>query len=376
MLDFSEYSLNDQLLLGAFVVLGLIQFAYLGFILIRISLYKTPPLTEDCPPVSVVICARNEEKNLRELVPLLMDQDYPEFELVVVNDASWDDTAETLEAFQVAFPRLHVVNIDENKQIMAGKKFALTLGIKGAKNEHLLMTDADCRPRTKQWIRHMMAGFTDEKSIVLGVSPYKVSKGPLNWLIRSDAFQIMLMYVGAARMGMPYMGVGRNLAYRKEQFFAVSGFKSHYSIQSGDDDLFIRDAANKTNTTVVLEPDSIMVSEAKTTFGDWVKQKRRHVTTAPHYKIKHKILLSLWPLSWLGMLGLAACLISFNIGTLAVLIALGVRWLGQILIFSHSSNKLGLKGVGWTSPVSELLLILTSGIVGVANVFNKPKKWM
>lgn len=376
MLNFAEYSFNDQLLLGVFLFLGLIQLAYLGFVLIRISLYKTAPALESFPPVSVVVCARNEEKNLRELVPILMDQDYPEFELVVVNDASWDDTAETLEAFQVAFPRLHVVNIDENKQIMAGKKFALTLGIKGAKNEYLLMTDADCRPMSKQWIRKMMAGFSDGKSIVLGASPYQVDKGPLNWLIRADAFHIMLMYIGAARIGMPYMGVGRNLAYRKDRFFEVSGFKSHYSIQSGDDDLFIRDAATKTNTSIVLEPESLMVSDAKTSFRDWIKQKRRHVTTAPHYKIKHKILLSLWPLTWLAMLGLAVYLISFNIGTLAVLIALGVRWLGQIVIFSHSSNKLGLKGVGWTSPVSELLLVLTSGIVGVANVFNKPKKWM
>jgi cellulose synthase/poly-beta-1,6-N-acetylglucosamine synthase-like glycosyltransferase len=376
MLHFFEFQVHEQILLGVFLALGMIQLAYLVFVFLRISVHKAPTPHDNLPPVSVVVCARNEEKNLRSLVPILMEQDYPNFELVVVNDASWDDTTETLKAFQVAYPRLHIVDIDENKQIMAGKKFALTLGIKGAKNEHLLMMDADCRPSSSQWIRHMVEGFSDEKSIVLGISPYKAEKGILNWLIRSDAFHIAMMYVGAAQIGIPYMGVGRNIAYRKETFFAVSGFKSHYSLQSGDDDLFIRDAATKKNTNVVISPESHTISEAKRTWGGWIKQKRRHVTTAPHYKIKHKILLSLWPLTWLGMLGLAAYLISFNIGTFVVLIAVGVRWLGQIVIFSHSSRKLGLKGVGWTSPVSEILLILSSGIVGVANVFIKPKKWM
>ena len=376
MLNFGELSLAGQIVLIVFALSALIQFIYLFAGFIRIGLYRNHPEASEELPVSVIICARNEERNLRELIPILMSQDYPRFEIVVVNDASWDSTAETLHAFQVTYPNLHVVQIDEDKQIMAGKKFALTLGIKGAKYDHLVLTDADCRPRDAHWIRSMVSGFSDQHHIVLGISPYNRESGFLNWMIRSDAFQIIMMYLTSVKWGMPYMGVGRNMAYTKDTFFSVGGFKSHYALPSGDDDLFIRDAANKKNTTFSIATSSQTTSEPKKSWKAWITQKRRHFTTAPLYKTKTKIFLGLWPLTWLMMLVSGIWLATFNIATLVVLCVLGLRLVSQIVIFSHSSKKLGLSGVGWTMPFSETLLILMSGLLGVANVFNKPKKWM
>ncbi|MEY3399319.1 MAG: hypothetical protein RL220_1913, partial [Bacteroidota bacterium] len=136
-----------QVTLGVFVTTWLIQLIYILHFFGKISGRKAIENSGGKElPVSVIICARNEEKNLREHIPVLMEQDYPEFEVIVVNDSSWDDTDAILNAFHVHYPNLRIVTLDEEKQNLQGKKFALTLGIKAAKYDTILLTDADCVP--------------------------------------------------------------------------------------------------------------------------------------------------------------------------------------------------------------------------------------
>jgi len=199
-------------------------------------------------PVSVVIAARNEEKNLLENIPRIMEQDHPNFEVIVVNDSSWDDTADVLKALSLSYPNLKVIHIDEDKQQMQGKKFAITLGIKAAKHDIVLLTDADCSPLYAGWITEMTRHLHGKKQLALGFSPYFRKPGRLNRIIRFDTLMIACQYLGFAKAGKPYMGVGRNLAYHKDLFFKVGGFKNHYSIASGDDDLFVNQVATSQNT--------------------------------------------------------------------------------------------------------------------------------
>ena len=163
-------------------------------------------------PVSVIVCARNESENLQRFLPSLFQQDYPQFEVVVVNDCSYDDSEEILEAFAEQYSNLKIVNLVEHEKYRHGKKFALTLGIKAAKYDLLLMTDADCEPLSDQWISSIQRNFTNETDIVLGYSPYFKKGGFLNSFIRFEAFVTALNYFSFAMVGKPYMGVGRNLA--------------------------------------------------------------------------------------------------------------------------------------------------------------------
>ncbi|NNE54749.1 MAG: glycosyltransferase [Flavobacteriales bacterium] len=375
MLDWGTFSLLEQILLIAFGVSSLLQLLYFLTLFIRIPFHKSAPIPSNLPPVSVIICARNEERNLRELIPLLMEQNYPQFEIIVVNDASWDGTKETLDAFSVSYSNFHTIHLDEEKQRMTGKKFALTLGLKAAKNEFVLMTDADCRHSSRNWITSMMAEFSVGRSIVLGYSPYRKSKGLLNALIRFDAFQIGVMYLSMAKAGRPYMGVGRNLSYRKKLFFDHGGFRSHYHLASGDDDLFINQVANKHNTATCIHPDALAHSEAKSSWKDWWYQKKRHFTTAPHYNFGHKLILGLFPLSWMVMAATAITLLAINKAWMLVTAILIVRYLVQITIFKGSSKLMGNADVAWLSPFLELGMMIANPLIYLSNVFNKPKTW-
>jgi glycosyltransferase involved in cell wall biosynthesis len=372
----SNLSIVEAIVLGVMVVGWLIQVLYFLLIYIRIPLHKSKPATQQVVGTSVIICAKNEEKNLRDLIPILFEQDHPEFEVVVVNDASWDDTQETLEALDKMYPRLHVINLDENKQYMHGKKFALTLGIKGAQYEHLLLTDADCRPTSKQWIRQMTQPYFEGYSVVLGYSPYNRFRGLLNALIRYDTFQIALSYLSMAQLGNAYMGVGRNMSYTKDLFFKAGGFKSHSHVASGDDDLFINQVATKRNCAIMLEHGSHTTSQPKLTWKAWWKQKRRHLTTANIYKTKHKVLLTIFPFSLILMLGCGIFLLAINKVVLLVIALLFLRYLCQIAIFRGSCKHLGNSDIAWLSPVYEMVLLLMNPVIYLSNILNKPKSWM
>lgn len=353
-----------------------VQLFYLLFIFVRTGLYRHQQSDSHPGPVSVVICAKNEERRLRDLVPLIMEQDYPDFEVVVVDDSSWDDTISTLRAYQVRYPKLHAIKLDEDYQRMRGKKFALTMGIKRASNDLLLLTDADCVPRDKSWIRKMVAPFIqDHIGVVLGVSPYERTEGFLNRLIRFDAAQIAFHYLGFALGGHPYMGVGRNLAYRKHLFIANSGFKSHFNLASGDDDLFVSEVATRRNTAVVPDHAAQTVSAAEKSWSRYFSQKRRHFTTSPYYRASTKILLLLWPLSLFILWTLALTIMIMHNAFWIGLTALLLRYVAHLATFKVSLKRIGQQDLLPWAPLLEGTLWLIHPLLYLWNQLSAPKKW-
>jgi cellulose synthase/poly-beta-1,6-N-acetylglucosamine synthase-like glycosyltransferase len=361
-----------------FCIAWLVQMYVLLYYFVRIAAAKAKEQHTELKPVSVIIAARNEEKNLMDHIPVIMEQDYPEFEVIVVNDSSWDDTEAILKALSVSYPNLRVINLDEEKQNMQGKKFALTLGIKAAKHETLLFLDADCKPKSNQWIRWMTSPSfrKEETEIVLGFSSYYRHNGWLNKIIRFDTLFVGLHYLGLAKAGKPYMGVGRNLSYTKDVFFRVGGFKSHYSIASGDDDLFINQVAHLRNTVVEFAPEAQTESAPKRTWKEWFAQKRRHFTTAPFYKAQDKNRLALWPISLVALLAGAIGVVVFKTALLVVGSLWLIRYMVAITILHKSTTKLGLaKDIVWLAPLLEWhLLALNLGLY-ITNLVRKPQKW-
>ncbi|MFM7723041.1 MAG: glycosyltransferase, partial [Bacteroidota bacterium] len=365
-------------LLGLFILAWVVHVFYA----LRYFLPSTKVKTfnqEEQQGVSVIVCARNEEENLRELIPAIMEQEYAEFQLIIVNDSSWDETADILKALQLEYPEMHVIHIDEDKQLMQGKKFALTLGIKAAKYEIVLLTDADCRPRSASWIQEMTSGLSEKKEIALGFSGYKKYPGYLNKLIRFDAFVIALNYFGLAKAGMPYMGVGRNLAYTKTAFFRIGGFRAHYKLASGDDDLFVKEAANARNTILKISPESQTVSEPHKSWTKWTFQKKRHFTTAPLYDGKIKRRLTIWPAMYFIMWGTAITneLIFFKIEIcIALAAALLLRYLIQFIALYASAKRLKIeRDIVWLYPILEKHLIFVQIMLYVHNLVRNPQKW-
>ena len=329
--------------------------------------------------VSVIVCARNEEANLMELIPVIMEQEFPKFQLIVVNDSSWDDTADILKALQVSYPGMHIIEINEDKQMMQGKKFALTLGIKAAMYDIVLLTDADCRPTGSNWITEMTKGVGERKEIALGFSGYKRYPGYLNKLIRFDAFIAGLNYLGFAKTGRPYMGVGRNLCYTKTAFFRIGGFKTHYKLASGDDDLFVKEASTARNTQNVFHYAAQTISEPHKTFAKWSFQKKRHFTTAPLYKGSVKFSLMLWPFTYF-LLWIAVVTLSILYPNPALWGFLGgfifVRYVIQFIVLNISCNKLKIsKDILWLFPLLENHLFLVHSMLYLHNLVRKPQKW-
>ncbi|MCX6247816.1 MAG: glycosyltransferase [Bacteroidetes bacterium] len=360
-----------------FVFLFFVQLFYYLFFFLKFTRYQEPPVPSETPGVSVVICARNEYNQLKENLPLILGQDYPDFEVVVVNHASDDETTFLLSKMAEEFPRLKIVEIRENLNFFDGKKFPLSIGIKSAAHDLVLLTDADCRPSGSRWIAHMAGGFSKGKEIVLGYGAYESSGGLLNRLIRFDTIHIALQYFSYAVAGIPYMGVGRNMAYRKSLFYEKKGFTSHYSVHSGDDDLFINQAASRSNTTVVTSPESFTLSKPKKSFREWWIQKKRHLSTGRYYRWNHKLLLGSYTLSTVLFYILFLILLAFSINFI-IFVVLGffiLRMAIQLIIFHKTLARLKEKGILLLVPLFEIILILINVALFVSALMSKEKKW-
>ncbi len=359
-----------------FIVVVAVQLCYYLIIFGKFAFAKAQKSNPKRIPVSVIVCAKNEAENVAKFVPLLMEQEYPDFEVVLIDDASSDSTLDLFEAFEKQYPNIKLVKVQNNEAFWGNKKFALTLGIKAAKKEYLLFTDADCYPTSKNWIKEMTSQFTLSKTIVLGYGAYeKIPNSFLNKIIRFETMLTAVQYFGWAKAGRPYMGVGRNLAYKKEEFFNVRGFMDHMKIRSGDDDLFINQAATKKNTTICFSHDSFTYSEPKKTFKNWFTQKRRHVSTAAHYKPFDRMQLAIFYVSQLLFVLLPIILLAFMHQWIIVVGLIGFRYLFTWITLGFAAGKLKEKDVMYWFPIIELVVIFTQLNIFMTNIFSKPVHW-
>jgi glycosyltransferase involved in cell wall biosynthesis len=349
---------------------------YYFFYFLKLGTYKPVTFVNNIKPnVSIIIAARNEYKNLEKNLKSILEQDYPNFEVIVVNDCSWDESQKLLEYYQEVYPHLKISQLKEQEKYPTGKKFALTIGIKAAQFENMLFTDADCKPASNQWLSLMASKFENNKQLVLGFSPYIAQKGFVNLLARFESAITGMFYFSAAINKNTFMGVGRNLAYTRELFFKQKGFASHQHILSGDDDLFVNRSANASNVAIQLNPDSFVYTESKKTFSEWTRQKSRHNSTGKFYKPIHKLLLG----------GFYASNLFFYISIIALLvndinfwkILLGVylfKLISQSVVYFMVFKKLKYQNLTWFIILFDLLFVIYIYVFGTIGLFTKQRK--
>lgn len=359
-----------------FIGIALIQVAYYLAVLGRFAWAKLQVTSPKRISVSVIVCAKNEAEKARQYVPLLAEQDYPDYELVLIDDASSDETLDVFEEFEKQYPHIRLVKVENNEAFWGNKKYALTLGIKAARKDYLLFTDADCYPVSKDWISKMSSNFTMSKTIVLGYGAYeKVKNSFLNKIIRFDAMLWASQYFAWAKLGRPFAGEGRNLAYKRDEFFRVNGFIDHMNIRTGEDTLFINQSANKKNTTICFDPESFTYSEARSTFKGWLMQKRRRAYTMTFVGGGNGFMVQLFHSSQLLFIVLAVILLSLQVNWMIVAPIVAFRYLISWLVLGYSAARLKEKDVLYWYPVIELVLIFTHIQVFFINLFSKPVHW-
>lgn len=354
---------------------AVIQLFFHVYYFLAIAFHKEVFDIKEHKPISLIICAHNELENLQKLIPLLLQQNYHLFEIIIINDRSNDGTYEYLEQLKKTDSKIKVVLADENRASMDYKKYALTLGIKAANFDYLLFTDADCVPANKNWILHMQSKFVDKTDFVLGISQYEKQKGLLNIIIRAETFFTAVQYISFALRKNPYMGIGRNLAYRKSVFLENKGFHPFMYIIGGDDDLFVNKAAKGKNTKVAISFETQTLSVPKTTWKEWILQKRRHLSVSRYYSKISMFALGLMNFSQIGFY-LSVLLLAFNeqyfiFGLLIFLF----RWLVLIFTYNSAIKKMRYNIAIWQVLFFDLFYPFYYVIVGLQSLRNRNIRW-
>ena len=274
-------------ILAIFILALVVQLCIHWIRFSRLAFFKRHPLLkqdDELEPVSIVVCARDAYERLVELIPVLLSQDYPNFEVVVVNDCSDDETEEYLKDLERRESRIKPVQLRQHLNFFNGKKFPLSMGIKSASYDLMVLTDADCMPTDSQWLRSVASCYGEATEVVVGYCRYRRTGGLLNVLMRFDALQEGLMYLSATLAGKPYMGVGRNLSYRQRLFFENKGFTSHYTMAAGDDDVFVDQVATKRNARAHIDAEHTVECTATGSAATWLRERSQRYSTISMHK--------------------------------------------------------------------------------------------
>ncbi len=335
-----------------------------------VFLSKTEFTTKDIQPaVSVIVCYKNAKQHLHATIQSILNQQYPTFELIAIDDFSIDGSSDTLK--HINDDRLTLLTAVKDTP---GKKSALTQAIIHSKNELLLFIDADCIPSSTEWITSMASAMMQSKEteVVLGYGPMNKTQGWLNAFVRYETILTALQYMSYAVFKIPYMGVGRNLMYKKSLFLQHNGFKSHENIASGDDDLMISKIATEINTVVNVKPESFVYSDGKNSLLSFFNQKSRHVTTSVHYNFKHKVLLATFAASQLGFYTLMVLLLSLgNISSLSLVLFLAIKWFLQMIFHRKAIKLLIGKDLYWKFPLLDVGMVIYYSTLPIYSFFRK-----
>lgn len=372
-----NFTLEKEIYIIAILgVAWLTQVLYYLLIMARTLRKKPAVATTGKPPVSIVICAKNEQENLERNLPLVLNQNYPNFQVVVVNDCSEDDTEMVLARFKQTYQHLYYTTIPVDKKFFHGKKLALTIGIKAAQHELMLLTDADCAPATPEWLSAMTSHFTPGKELVLGYGKYKREKGFLNMLIRYETFWNAIQYMGHAMAAKPFMAVGRNIAYTKSLFNKGSQFRNSLTLASGDDDLFVMEAGTCQNTTICFEPKAQTISLAAKTLEEWLVQKARHLSTAAKIPFTTKVLLGTEIFSRQIFYLLTLYSLIFNtFAPIVIGLFLSRLLLIHVIIFK-AAQRFEEKGMSFVALLMDLLIPWFQAMAWLFKFFGgKRNKW-
>ena len=329
---------------------------------------------KNLPPLSVIISARNEAENLAYNLPEILDQDYPDFEVIVVNDRSTDETKEILRSLSERYSKLEILNV-ENPSRDSGKKNALTTGILSANHEHLVFTDADCRPSSKTWLLHFGKSFSAGNDLVIGFGLFDKNDGLVNVHYRLESIRIALRYLMSAVLFRPYMAVGRSLGYSKTLFNRVGGFSRHKQVLSGDDDLFVQSIPRETNYEIVL--GATTHSQAPRSYSDWITQKKRHLEAGKNYSLISLVALSIIEIS--DVLSIAGLLIIMWFGELSelamILPLLFIRFSFYFISILKFQRLMHYESVSKKEMFLDPSLSLLNPLFSVASQLRRSKEW-
>ena len=364
------------IILLCFGITFIIQLIYHWCVFSKLAFYKEKDRTksdDQLEPVSVVVCARDAYEYLQDLIPVLLTQDYPDYEIVIVNDCSEDETEEWLKDIERRETKIKPVQLRQHLNFFNGKKFPLSMGIKSAKNDLIVLTDVNCLPTNSQWLRSVVNSYGNNTEVVIGYSPYMNKKGVFNQIMRFDAVQYAMQYLSAALNKHPYMGIGTNLSYRKELFYRHKGFTSHYTTSVGDDDLFISQVASKKNTEVLIDAENAILTTPPHKFGMWAHIKSSRYSTIPQYDVKAKASSALF--TWSHFLFYASFIalmllkpaFALSIGAVYYIPILVffflLRYGSQMIIYHGATKRLGEKGLLPGLIVYDLLFAFLTPIL-------------
>ncbi|NCA84507.1 MAG: glycosyltransferase [Clostridia bacterium] len=361
-------------LLVSFAAITLVQLIYFWLLFVRLAFYKKTFEETDEKPVSVVIIANNQYRDVNENLAVFLEQAHQRYEVVLVVDNSEDGTMELMDEFTAKYPHLRVVELTQSLNWFSGRKFPLSLGIKSAYSELILLSDITCRPASSQWITEMMSAMQPNREIVLGYASWRTTSKINKWL-RFMAFYDALLYLSMALCGIPFKGIGRNLSYTRELFYRNKGFSSHYTISAGDDELFVNNTATSQNVSVQLSAASRIDQVRPVTFRQWLQSERTRLRIRHYFRPGHRLLIETYNVSLFLFYALLAALLILKAPWISVAAIFALRLISQLILFGLIQKRLHEKNLLLLTPLFEIFLLFIDFFIHLRLLFSRKRKW-
>ena len=353
---FSGLALSELVLLTVFGVLFLLRLLHLFLFTGRVLFRKKVDNNEaEKKPLSLILTIRNEEENLKNNLPKILSLENIDFEMVVVDDFSQDNSYLILGLLKDRYKRLTISAL--NQETKFSTKLALNIAIKATNNKWILTVPVSLAEVAAEWLDYISQATNNEKNVVIGYSTVARSKGFYNRLTRIENYFSYLKSTGYILNGIPFVYSVENVAFQKEKYFEIGGFGQKVTEHYANLELVINSFIRKKTTAVLFNKESSIRKTEVVKRADYFDLLKKSIRIESHLSSSKRVILFLIEFGKLLFLPIAAFVIVL-LPELWIILAglMGFIFTPYLFIIKITQNRLNERKIFIPSLVYDLLM--------------------
>lgn len=355
----NELSIWEWMLLGAFLTVYLIRLYHLIFFTGRIAFKSKKEVISNeqaMEPISVLLTLRNEEENLKRLLPQLLTIDTVKYEAIAVDDYSLDNTYSVLGNFRHKYSHFKISSLNEETRFSA--KLAQNIALKAAQYDWVLILPVEAKEVSGDWLSGFAVNTTTQKrKVLLAYTGIEMASGWYNLLCRIENFEQQIRSAGFISNGIPFVYFEENVAFRKKEYFDIGGYGQKTKEPYANLELVINQFITRKNSVLVFNQNTSIRRSIKTEKDDYYNLLQRSYRIERYLPLWKRLALQFETLSQVLILPLAMLVLAFVVELWPLLsVFLGLLILGKIIMIKIIQNRLNEPKIFITSLVYGLVI--------------------
>ena len=307
LINFQILTITEMVLLAAYAGVFIIQMYFLLGVYLKLAWHKKENFNPAPHQVTIMLSLRNEEERIREMMTKFTELPFEDYQVMVINEVSEDNTLEILNVLAETNPRIKVTSLSQETRFM--EKQAINIGLKGAQSPWIVQLPPTTGSISQEWLTKLTGLLDKDTDAVIGYTNVERNKGFRNLLCRMERFHQFMLSGSWILAGMPFVFSENNVLFNKSMYFDTLGFRQKLNRNFANLELIFNENFKPNRIKVSTHADLSVREQVEDDRGDHLKLIKKAVQIRKTLNWSKKFTLFLDDFTKIALTGLTISLL-------------------------------------------------------------------